>query len=132
MSQNATLESVQSALRRGACTLDELWLDHAPIWQQLGWSQSQVSLWLGCLPSVHACTMASGEKGYQLDVATNPKGISLADEMVAVLENAGRPLPLVHLRGKLPPGLVVTEPMLRAAAMNDARLEVKGPLVKLT
>lgn len=51
--------------------------------------------------------------------------------MVALLEKSGRPLPLAQLLGKLPVGVVVTETMLRTAAMKDARLELKGPLLKL-
>jgi hypothetical protein len=51
--------------------------------------------------------------------------------MVALLEKAGRPMPLSQLISKLPAGRVVTEPMLRAAVQHDARLELKGPLLKL-
>lgn len=41
-------------------------------------------------------------------------------------------MPLLQLlSSRLPAGIVVTEPMLRLAAMEDVRLEVKGPLVKL-
>ena len=56
---------------------------------------------------------------------------SLADELVALLHKAGRPVPLMQLMSKLPPGVVVTEPMLRTAAQQDDRLELKGPLLKL-
>jgi len=50
--------------------------------------------------------------------------------VLSLLENAGKPLPLAHLRDKLPVGWVVTEAMLRAAVKADARLELKGPLIK--
>lgn len=49
----------------------------------------------------------------------------------ALLAKAGRPVPLAQLMGKLPAGVVVTEPMLRAAATQDSRLELKGPLLRL-
>ena len=58
--------------------------------------------------------------------------LSLADELVGLLRKAGRPMPLIQLMSKLPAGMVVTEPMLRACAQQDARLELKGPLMKLT
>ncbi|WP_434129837.1 hypothetical protein [Methylocaldum sp. GT1BB] len=125
------LDTIQRTLTNGHCTLDQIWLDHAPIWQRLGWSREQVSLYLACLPGVRQCSMPTGEKAYELESSVNASSNKLADELVALLAKAGRPMPLAQLLGKLPAGMVVTEPMLRAAAMQDARLELRGPLVKL-
>lgn len=131
MSQYATLDAVQRSLKNSAFTLDQIWSDHVQIWQQLGWSQSQVKLWLGCLPNLRLSMGSNGEQAYQLDIVNHNSDTNLADELVALLAKTGRPVPLTQLLGKLPAGLVVTEPMLRAAAMKDARLELKGPLLKL-
>jgi len=131
MSQYATLDAVQRSLKNSAFTLDQIWSDHAQIWQQLGWSQSQVKLWLGCLPNLQMREGSNSEQAYQLEAVNHNSDTNLADELVALLEKAGRPLPLTQLLAKLPAGLVVTEPMLRAAAIKDTRLEIKGPLLKL-
>lgn len=56
---------------------------------------------------------------------------TLADELVALLNKVGRPMPMAQLMGKLPPGMMVTEPMVCAAAQKDARLELKGSFIKL-
>lgn len=128
---NSAFGAIQGALRNSSCTLDQLWLDHAALWQQLGWRIEQLSLYLACLPGVRQCDLPTGEKAYELDGASNASNSNLADELVALLQKAGRPMPLAQLLGKLPAGMVVTEPMLRAAAMQDPRLELKGPLVKL-
>lgn len=117
----------------------ELWQERGSLWQSLGWTEAQARLYLQCLPGVVVQEEASCDSGsltlvYQIksEAAGNKAGaFDLADEMVALLRNAGRPMPLAQLINKLPAGLVVTEPMLRTAAQQDARLELKGPLLKL-
>ena len=118
-------------MKSGPVTLEQLCVDHGTQWQQLGWSRAQLSLWLACTPSLQRCELASGELAWSPNAGSGRAASSLADEMVALLQKAGRPMPLAQLISKLPTGLVVTEPMLRSAAQQDARLELKGPLVKL-
>lgn len=125
------LDAVQRSLKNSAFTLNQVWSDHAQVWQQLGWNQSQVKLWLGCLSTIQVETASNSEQTYQLEATATTGETTLADEIVALLEKAGRPMPLLQCLGKLPAGRVVTEPMLRVAAMEDVRLELKGPLVKL-
>ncbi|MFB2754796.1 hypothetical protein ACE02G_14240 [Shewanella xiamenensis] len=118
-------------MKAGPATLDQLWADHSTQWHQLGWSRAQLSLWLACTPSLQRCELQSGEVVWSLNAGQGQVAPSLADEMVALLQKTGRPMPLAQLISKLPAGLVVTEPMLRSAAQHDARLELKGPLLKL-
>ena len=122
---------VMRNLQRGPVTIEQLWLDSGSLWQQAGWDRAQLSLWLACTPSLQRCELPSGELAWSLKAGQGQVASSLADEMVALLNKAGRPMPLAQLISKLPAGLVVTEPMLRGAAQRDARLELKGPLVKL-
>lgn len=131
MSPLNLVAAVQRTLKSGPSTLDQLVAEHASLWQQLDWRKEQVSLWLACLPSVRRCDLPTGERAYALEAIASRQGNSLADELVALLAKAGRPMPLAQLMGKLPAGVVVTEPMLRAAATQDARLDLKGPLLKL-
>jgi len=131
MNPSTLLTAVQRTLKSGPFTLDQLVAEHASLWQQLDWREEQVSLWLACLSGVRRCDLPTGEGAYALEAVASRQGNSLADELVALLDKAGRPMPLAQLMGKLPAGVVVTEPMLRAAAIQDARLELKGPLLKL-
>ena len=131
MSNFDLLDVVQRGMKAGPVTLNQLWSDHGTQWQQLGWSRAQLSLWLACTPSLQRCEFPSGEVAWSLKAGQGQVAPILADEMVALLHKAGRPMPLALLISKLPAGLVVTEPMLRSAAQQDARLELKGPLLKL-
>jgi hypothetical protein len=118
-------------MKTGPVTLDQLWVDHGTQWHHLGWGRAQLSLWLACTPSLQRCKLPSGEVAWSLNAGQDQTTPSLADEMVALLQKAGRPMPFSQLISKLPAGLVVTEPMLRSAGQQDARIELKGPLLKL-
>lgn len=131
MSQLATIDTVLGKLKQEAMTLEQIWQDYGLAWQQLGWNLAQVKLWLLCQPSVHIKQASSGEQAFQIQCPQTNQETNLTDELVALLEKAGRPMPLSQLISKLPAGRVVTEPMLRTAAQHDARLELKGPLLKL-
>jgi hypothetical protein len=131
MSTLDLIATVQRGMKTGPVTLDQLWADHGTQWHHLGWTRAQLSLWLACTPSLQRCELPSGEVAWSLKAGQGQAAPSLADEMVALLQKAGRPMPLAQLISKLPAGLVVTEPMLRSAAQHDARIELKGPLLKL-
>lgn len=132
MTHAITLAPVLRQLEQGSCTLENLWLDHSVLWQQLGWGQAQVRLWLRCLPGIHFDESDSSNPSYRLRADTDKKEPRLADQLVELLANAERPMPLAQLMNKLPPGVVVTEPMLKAAINADPRLQLTGPLAKLT
>jgi hypothetical protein len=131
MSTPDLLSAVRRSMEGSSVTLDQLWVDHAPQWHHFGWSPVQLSLWLACTPTFQRCELPSGEVVWALNEGASQAAPSLADELVALLQKAGRPMPLAQLINKLPAGMVVTEPMLRSAAGQDARLELKGPLLKL-
>lgn len=131
MNQQPLADIVARSMENGPVTLDYLMAEHADIWHRLRWESAQVSLWLACSGLVFQERMSDGELRYSLASEKAASRSSLADELVALLQKAGRPMPLVQLMTKLPPGLVVTEPMLRTAAQQDDRLEIKGPLLKL-
>ena len=131
MSQLATIDAVLGNLKQEAMTLDQIWQDYGLAWQQLGWNLAQVKLWLLCQSNVQIKQTANGEQAFQIQGAQTNEETNLSDELVALVEKAGRPMPLSQLISKLPAGRVVTVPMLRAATQQDARLELKGPLLKL-
>ena len=117
-------------LERSGCTLEQLWLDHASIWQGLGWGQAQVRLWLRCQPHIEVDQSDAANPTCRLPAAAGSHDSDLADQIVALLESAGRPMPLIQVMNRLPPGTIVTEPMLRAVIHADPRLVMTGPLVK--
>lgn len=131
MSTPDLLASLRHSMKNGPVTLGLLWADHAAQWHQLGWDIAQLSLWLACTPTLQRCELPSGEAAWSLTAERGQPTPSLADELVALLHKAGRPMPMAQLIHKLPAGMLVTEPMLRRAAGQDARLELKGPLLKL-
>ena len=131
MSTPDVLATVRRSLKTGPATLDQLWADHATQWHQLGWDLAQLSLWLASTQALQAYELPSDEAAWAMSEGRGNATSSLADELVALLQKAGRPMPLAQLISKLPAGMVVTEPMLRSAAGQDARLELKGPLLKL-
>ena len=131
MSQHLLHESVLRQLEQGNCTLEQLWLDNSEVWQRLGWGQAQVSLWLRCLPGICFDEGDPANPSYRLGTGSGQKEPGLADQLVELLEIAGRPMPVSQLMNKLPHGVVVTEPMLRTAINADPRLQLTGPLVKL-
>jgi len=131
MSPHNVTTAVQRSLRNGPATLEQLMGDQAGLWQNLGWDSSQVSLWLACSTALRKCQLPNGETAWTFDAVSSSASDNLTDELVALLQKAGRPMPLIQMLSKLPAGMVVTEPMLRAVAQQDARLELKGPLLKL-
>jgi hypothetical protein len=131
MSPHNVIATVQRSLRNGPATFEQLLGDQSVLWQNLGWDASQVSLWLACSTALRKCQLPNGETAWTLNGVSSSALGNLTDELVALLQKAGRPLPLMQMLNKLPAGMVVTEPMLRAAALQDARLELKGPLLKL-
>lgn len=125
------MAAIRRSLKDGPATLEQLWADHANQWHHLSWDPVQLSLWLACAPGLHQCALPSGEAAWALNEGQDNAMPSLADELVALLHKAGRPMPLAQLITKLPAGRVVTEPMLRSTAQQDARLKLKGPLLTL-
>lgn len=131
MSTLDLIATIRHSMESGPVTLDQLWADHAVQWHHLGWSRAQLSLWLACVPALKRSESHSGEAAWVLNEGPDQATFSLGDELVALLQKAGRPVSLAQLISRLPAGVVVTEPMLRSAAQKDARLELKGPLLTL-
>lgn len=132
------LKRLHQQLARQPAAFTQLWLDHAPLWQALGWAESQARLYLRCLPGMLVTPAAAGTEDAPLSFhlkASAAGGMladaNLADELVALLTHAGRPMPLAQLLSKMPQGRVLTEAMLRNAAQVDPRLTLAGPTVRL-
>ena len=113
-------------------TLEELWYAQHLFWQDLGWEQSQLQLWLYCQPGLARSTDSSGLEHFGqagADVQSEP---DLAEEIARVVQSHGKPLPLAQLKKRLPAGLLATDPMLKAAINDHPHLQMLGPMVKLT
>ena len=116
-----TLQTLANRLRDEPKSADQLWQDNQEIWQQLGWSKTQVALWQASLPQMHCDEVAAS---YQVKP-------DITAHIEKLLTQAGRPQPIALLLKKLPSGVTATEQQLRKLAQQSDRLEVKGPLLRL-
>ncbi|WP_116365598.1 hypothetical protein [Parahaliea mediterranea] len=119
------------SVREEPQTLEELWQAQPMLWQDLGWEQSQLLLWLYCQPGLVRDTNSNGVERYALADINAQDEPDLSQEIAKIVQSNGRPLPLAQLKSRLPSGLLATEPMLRAAIAEHPNLQMVGPMVKL-
>lgn len=132
--QNATdaaLTSVRRQIDKGPITQDVLWMDHAHVWQKLGWTVEQMRLWVRCQTGIVMDDTDKLNPTFNQTGTNQGQTLNLSDEIYGVLAGTSRPIPITQLMTKLPAGVVVTEPMLRAAIAADSRLQITGPLIKI-
>jgi hypothetical protein len=128
--QLAGINRLKASLKREPGTLEDVWLAQPILWQELGWSQSQLRLWLRCQPGLEAIK-ADGQLRYQYAGGDEAEQPDLGEIIAKIIQGAGKPMPLAQLKTKLPAGTVVTEPMLKAAIKQHPQLALMGPMVKL-
>jgi hypothetical protein len=119
----AAINQIVSLVKSQPTSIESLWQNEQSTWHLLGWSKSQVSLWLASQPIINQ--QAETNALYQ----ATP---DLAHHLVTLLTQAGKPQPIAILLKKLPVGVTATEQQLRKLAQQDGRLELKGPLIKLS
>ncbi|WP_295622402.1 hypothetical protein [uncultured Lamprocystis sp.] len=124
------LQAVRKDLAAKAWTLDQVCQDRSLLWQRLGWDRHQVRLWLRSLPDMEVQDGEGDDPRYRIGLDAPPAD-DLGETIVRVVEALGGRVPLAQLRTKLPPGLVVTDPMIRAAVQAHPGLTLTGPLVQL-
>lgn len=112
-------------------TLDELWHAQPLLWQDLNWEQSQLRLWLYCQPGLLCDTNSEGVECFRQPDTDRQSEPDLGEEVARIVQSNGKPLPLAQLKKRLPPGLLATEPMLKAAIADHPHLQMQGPMVKL-
>jgi hypothetical protein len=140
------LQTLRKELVAGRRSLAEIWQGRSLLWQRLGWDSPQVRLWLRSLPEMAVQDADSADPSYGIGAGLTPdanreaslgtfgaapRADDLGEIIARTLDALGGQVPLAMLRGKLPPGLVVTDPMLRAAVQAHPGLAMFGPLVRL-
>lgn len=136
------LQALRRDLAAAPRSLAEIWQGRSLLWQRLGWDRPQVRLWLRSLPDMDVQDTDSADPSYRIGVDLTPeahrgaqqaapKANDLGEVIARTVDALGGQVPLAMLRGKLPPGLVVTDPMLRAAVQAHPGLTMIGPLVRL-
>jgi hypothetical protein len=140
------LQTLRKDLAAGRRSLAEIWQGRSLLWQRLGWDRPQVRLWLRSLPEMAVQDADSADPSYGIGAGPGPdahreasrgtfgaapKTDDLGEIIARTVDALGGQVPLAMLRGKLPPGLVVTDPMLRAAVQAHPGLTMIGPLVRL-
>lgn len=121
--QRQSLEQLitqQTAVPRSAAVVFN---ENQTLWQTLGFSQSQVSLWRASLPQ------SNHLKGST--TATYQVTPDVAAHLVSLLQQAGGRMPLAQVLKKLPAGITTSEQQIRKLALKHAQIEIKGPLLVL-
>lgn len=121
--QRQSLEQLitqQTAAPRSAAVVFN---ENQTLWQTLGFSQSQVSLWLASLPQSNHLK--------EFTTATYQVTPDVAAHLVSLLQQAGGRMPLAQVLKKLPAGITTSEQQIRKLALKHAQLETKGPLLVL-
>ncbi|MBD1583427.1 hypothetical protein [Pseudoalteromonas sp. S16_S37] len=96
--------------------------ENRTLWQSLGFSQTQVALWLASLPQKNQQNKSSSDYQVTPDIAAH---------LVSLLQQAGGRMPLAQVLKKLPPGITTSEQQIRKLAQQHAQLDIKGPLLIL-
>ncbi|EPB4366152.1 MULTISPECIES: hypothetical protein [Klebsiella] len=121
--QRQSLEQLitqQTAAPRSAAVVFN---ENQTLWQTLGFSKSQVSLWLASLPQSNHLKEST--------TATYQVTPDVAAHLVSLLQQAGGRMPLAQLLKKLPADITTSEQQIRKLALKHAQLEIKGPLLVL-
>ncbi|HHG1428877.1 TPA: hypothetical protein ACPUMP_005014 [Klebsiella pneumoniae] len=121
--QRQSLEQLitqQTAAPRNAAAVFN---ENQTLWQTLGFSQSQVSLWLASLPQSNHLKEST--------TATYQVTPDVAAHLISLLQQAGGRMPLAQVLKKLPAGITTSEQQIRKLALKHAQLETKGPLLVL-
>lgn len=117
-----TLLRLIADLQRQPQTLEQLWAEHAQLWQALHFNQYQVALWLAAQPVHHP--QAETSASYQAPA-------NITEHIVTLLKQANGRMLLASVLKKLPVGVTVTEQHIRRLAQQDSVLAVKGPFLVL-
>ena len=129
--QLSTLEQLRRILSRSPQTLEQIWHDQHRLWQELGWQQAQVRLWLSCLPDMSITGQNSDNPTYRLGSSDNnaqPQD-DLGATLLAIIEQTGGRILIGQLKGKLPHAMVATDQMIQTAIRNHPELTMTGPFV---
>jgi hypothetical protein len=97
--------------------------ENQTLWQTLGFSQSQVSLWLASLPQSNHLK--------EFTTATYQVTPDVAAHLISLLQQAGGRMPLAQVLKKLPAGITTSEQQIRKLAQKHAKIDIKGPLLVL-
>ncbi len=128
--QAAGLNRLKTNLVSEPTILEDLWLSQPTLWQELNWSQAQLRLWLCCQPGIKVSTV-NGQLHCQYSQSDENDQPDLGEIIANIVQSAGKPVPMAQLKSKVPAGMVVTEPMLKAAINQHPQLALMGPMVKL-
>lgn len=117
-----SLELLIAQLKGAPRSAATLFTERLALWQSLGFSQSQVALWVASL----ALRDRPQEPGATYQVTPD-----IAEHLVLLLQQSGGRMPLAQVLKKLPAGITTSEQHIRKLAQQHAQLEIKGPFLVL-
>ena len=74
--------------------LEDIWHARQMLWQELGWDQAQVKLWLYCRPELTRAIAGDGVERFGQANSETERALDLAEEIAKIMQSNGRPLPL--------------------------------------
>ncbi|WP_417559966.1 hypothetical protein [Marinomonas sp.] len=124
MEQNSIMEIAQliKQLSSTPKSAESVFSEHRALWQSLGFSQTQVTLWLASLPLNNQQKEPSAAYQVTPDIAAH---------LVTLLQQAGGRMPLALVLKKLPAGITTSEQQIRKLVQQHPQLDIKGPLLIL-
>ena len=122
-SQQQHLEQLIAQLKAMPKHASLVFGEHNAMWQSLGFSQTQVALWLASLP----------QNNQQKEPSLTQYQVSpdISAHLVSLLQQAGGRMPLGQVLKKLPAGITTSEQQIRKLAQQHAQLDIKGPFLVL-
>lgn len=121
-SQQQRLEQLVAQLKVMPKHASLVFSEHNALWQSLGFSQTQVALWLASFQNNQQKETALTQYQFSPDISAH---------LVSLLQQAGGRMPLGQVLKKLPAGITTSEQQIRKLAQQHAQLDIKGPLLVL-
>ncbi|MDR8525456.1 hypothetical protein OS133_17720 [Shewanella fidelis] len=116
------IEKVLADVQQSTQGLESVWQDYQVCWREVGFTKTQVGLWLASIP------MSTLQQPRNPDYVVTP---DIAAHLVSLLQQAGGRMPLALVLKKLPAGITTSEQQIRKLAQQHAQLDIKGPLLIL-
>lgn len=121
-SEQQRLEQLIVQLKAMSKHVSLVFSEHNALWQSLGFSQTQVALWLASFSQNNQQKEPSAAYQATPDIAAH---------LVSLLQQAGGRMPFGQVLKKLPAGITTSEQQIRKLAQQHAQLDIKGPLLIL-
>ena len=121
------LDTIRRALSQNPQMLEQIWQGYPQLWQQTGWNQAQLRLWLSALPDISIQNQDSANPQYRF-TDNEARGDDLGSLILQAVDDLGGKVQLNQLIHKLPVDMVTLE-QIRTTVNQHPELRLMGPFV---